>query len=214
MRSFVWVAVLLAAIAAYVVLFPPVNLALGRGLLRSCPVRFGEWSGAELSFEDAVVDELRADDLLLRRYQRGTDVIWLMIVYHQNARNRAHDPVVCYDSEGYAVGRTTPAVVTGPDGRPVEINAFWAERPRDRRLVYFWWYAQGQATGSRGEAQGLMALRGALDNRSWGALVRVETLAPAGADARATADLKAFAAEVMRALPGLFASEANDKERS
>lgn len=203
MRPF-WVAVLLVGLAAaYVVLVPPRNLALGQGLLRACPTRFGEWSGEELSFEDAVLDELKADDLLVRRYERGGDVIWLLLVYHQNARYGAHDPRLCYESQGYGVAPGAPVSLTGPAG-PVTVNTFVAERRHDRRLVYYWWYTEGLATRDRDAFMRVMALRGALDNRSWGAFVRVETLMPRGEEARAARHCTEFAAEVQRVLPGLF----------
>ena len=97
------VLVLLAAAAAYVVLHPPENLAVGRGILRACPVDLEAWSGSELSFEDAVLEELRADDVLVRRYERGKRVVWLTIVHHENRRYGAHDPQLCYESQGYVV---------------------------------------------------------------------------------------------------------------
>ncbi len=211
-----WTTVAVVALAAtYMLLHPPHNLALGKGLLKNCPTRFGAWSGEDLSFEDAVVDELRADDLLIRRFRRGGDVIWLCVVYHQNARYGAHDPQVCYDSQGYAVDARPPVSLEGPEGA-VEVNTFVADRPRDRRLVYYWWYTRGLATRDRDAFQRAMALQGALENRSWGAFVRVETLAPRGEDARAARDCAEFSREVLRVLPALFApaEAAAPKERS
>jgi len=64
MKATLMACLLLAVTAAYVVLHPPANLAAGHGVLRGCPERFGDWNGTDLSFEDAVVDELKADDLL------------------------------------------------------------------------------------------------------------------------------------------------------
>ncbi len=205
MKSY-WAAVAVMALTAlYVTLAPPRNLALGQGRLQDCPRRFGEWNGEELSFADAVVDELRADDLLVRRYVRGSDVVWLCIIYHQNARYGAHDPQVCYDSQGYLVTPGRPARVENPQGGQLDVNTFLAERPHDRRLVYYWWYTQDVATGDRDAFQRRMAFRGALDNRSWGAFVRVESLALPGQDARAAENCRGFAREVLRVLPSLFA---------
>lgn len=196
--------VLLAATAAYVVLHPPVNLAVSHGVLRACPVDFGAWSGSELSFEDAVLEELRADDVLVRRYERGDDVAWLTIVYHQNRRYGAHDPRVCYESQGYVVqplGRRR--VVTG-DGS-LEVNVFRAVRPQERRLVYHWWATTGLTTVDPAAMQRRMAITGALDNRSWGAFVRVETRLGPGGEVPAAEALDDFTARVAGALPGVFA---------
>ncbi|HEV2104654.1 MAG TPA: EpsI family protein [Candidatus Eisenbacteria bacterium] len=206
MRRFLAAALLLAATAAYGALHPPENLALGRGVLRAVPAAFGPWNGTELSFEDAVVDELKADDLLIRRYQRGPDVVWLCIVYHQNRRYGAHDPQLCYDSQGYVIDAVGHARVADAPGGPLEVQTFVARRPRDTRLVWYWWTTRGLSTPDADEFRRRLALEGALDNRSWGAFVRVETVARGGDMAAARARVADFAGRVARALPGVFAA--------
>jgi EpsI family protein len=196
--------VLLAATAAYARLHPPVNLAAGHGVLRACPVAFGAWSGSDLSFEDAVLEELGADDVLVRRYERGGQVAWLTIVYHQNRRYGAHDPRVCYESQGYVVqplGRRR----VGIDAGSLEVSMFRAVRPQERRLVYYWWTTVGLTTTDVAAMQRQMAFAGALDNRSWGAFVRVEMRLGPGGEVVAAEALDDFTARVARALPGVFA---------
>jgi EpsI family protein len=197
---------LLAATALYVIAHPPVNLAAGHGVLRACPERFGEWNGTDLSFEDAVVDELKADDLLIRRYVRGRDRVWLCIVYHQNRRYGAHDPQLCYESQGYLVER--PQRHHLDDGTPagLDVNRFVAERPHDRRLVYYWWTTRDLSTADRDAFRNRMMMSGMMDNRSWGAFVRVEALIRDDPPAATAAALDDFGVRVARALPSLFAS--------
>ena len=213
MIRFALTVLLLGVTAAYVALHPPENLAAGRGVLAAVPARFGAWNGTELSFEDAVVEELEADDLLIRRYTQGGDRVWLCIVYHQNRRYGAHDPRVCYESQGWLVDRETVARVD--DGTPggLAVNRFVADRPRQRRLVYYWWSTQDLTTRDRDAFRGRMALLGALDNRSWGAFVRVET--PIGRDGAAAAErrLQSFAADVARGLPPVFAVDGRPAAR-
>jgi EpsI family protein len=199
------VLVLLAATAAYVLLHPPENLAAGHGVLSACPATIGAWNGSDLSFAEAVLEELKADDVLVRRYERGEEVAWLTIVYHQNRRYGSHDPQLCYESQGYMVeplGRRN--VAGGAGGLPV--NVFRAVRARERRLVYFWWTTAGLTTADVATLRQRMALSGALDNRSWGAFVRVETRLGRGGEAAAVGALDDFAARVARALPGVFAA--------
>jgi EpsI family protein len=181
-----------------------VNLAAGHGVLRACPTDFGAWSGSELSFEDAVLEELKADDVLVRRYERGSQVAWLTIVYHQNRRYGAHDPRVCYESQGYVVQPLGRRRVGLGDGS-LEVNVFRAVRPREQRLVYHWWTTAGLTTADAAAMQRQMALAGALDNRSWGAFVRVEMRLGPGGEGVAIEALDDFTARVARALPGVFA---------
>ena len=198
------VLLLLASTGAYVLLHPPLDLAAGHGALAACPAVFGDWNGTELSFADAVLDELKADDVLVRRYVRGDELTWLTIIYHQNRRYGSHDPQVCYESQGYIVvpeGRRFVA-----DGSPggLQVNVFRAVRPREQRLVYYWWSTRGLVTADVGAMRRQMALTGALDNRSWGAFVRVETRLGRGGEAASSAALDDFCARVARALPGVF----------
>ena len=200
------VLLLLAATAAYVLLHPPPDLAAGHGALAACPAVFGGWNGTDLSFADAVLEELKADDVLVRRYVLGDRVAWLTIVYHQNRRYGSHDPRLCYESQGYMVeprGRRHVA-----DGSPagLQVNVFLAVRPSERRLVYYWWTTRGLVTADVAALRQHMALAGALDNRSWGAFVRIETRLGNGGEATASSALDDFCARVARALPGVFAA--------
>jgi EpsI family protein len=196
---------LLAATAWYVLSHPPVNLAIGQGPLASCPDRFGDWNGTRLSFEDAVVEELKADDLLVRRYERGEDVVWLCVVYHRNRRYGAHDPRLCYESQGYVLDPERRVQVDDGTTSGLEVNRFVAERSRDRRVIYYWWATAGLATADAGAFRRRMALSGALENRSWGAFVRVEARVRTDA-AAADAAAGDFAARVARSLPEVFAA--------
>jgi EpsI family protein len=200
------VALLLGFTAVYVFLNPPADLAQGRGALRACPVTFGSWNGTELSFDDAVQEELDADDILIRRYERDGDVVWLCIVYHQNKRYGAHDPLTCYRSQGYAIeGESTVRIEDGSEAGVVA-NRFVADRRSDRRFVYYWWATDGLTTADAGEFRRQMAISGALRNSNWGAFVRVEALARGADEAAGWSRLDDFAAEVARSLPAVFDS--------
>jgi EpsI family protein len=88
----------------------------------------------------------------------------------------------------------------------MEVNRFVAERGRDRRLVYYWWLTRGMATADARAFRSRLALGGALENRSWGAFVRVEARVRDQDDARAERAAADFAARVGHALPEMFAA--------
>jgi len=199
---------LLAATAVYGALHPPANLAAGGGVLQRVPKELGAWNGTELSFEDAVVEDLRADDILVRRYVRGDDAVWLCIVYHQNRRYGAHDPHLCYESQGYHIEGEHPGRI--PDGSRAGVPSRWfvAQRARSPRLVAYWWSTAGLQTTDAWEFRRRMAVRGALDNRSWGAFVRIETVIEDGDEAAAARRIRDFGGQLTRALPAVFAPPA------
>jgi len=202
---------LLAVTAVYGWLHPPVNLAAGRGVLKHVPAVLGDWNGTDLSFEDAVVEELRADDILTRRYVRGDDVVWLCIVYHQNRRYGAHDPHLCYESQGYHIEREHDARIDDGTANGVPARWFVAQRARSPRLVAYWWDTAGLRTTDVSAFRRRMAVEGALDNRSWGAFVRIETPIRDGDEVSASHRIADFGARVGAVLPGVFASDASGR---
>jgi EpsI family protein len=208
-KRFLLAAALLAATVGYEVLNPPVNLAVARGVLRRVPQSIGPWRGTELDFGEAVTEQLQADDLLVRRYEDGARSVWLCLVFHQNKRYGAHDPHLCYESQGFVLEPDRHARID--DGSPggLGVNTFVAERKHRRRVVWYWWTTQGLATADVGAFRRRMALAGALDNRSWGSFVRVESVAPDGDMAAATERVRDFASRLARELPAVFGSVAD-----
>jgi EpsI family protein len=207
MKAWLVTVALLTATALYVQLHPPLDLAIGRGALARCPAVFGDWNGTDLSFDQAVVEELKADDLLIRRYRRGDDLVWLCMVYHQNHRLGAHDPRVCYQSQGYLVAPgSRVTLAAGADG--LVANRFVVERRDDRRVVLYWYVTEGMNTPDADAFRARMAMRGALANRSWGAFVRVEAEVRDHDDAAAERAAEAFTSRLAVALPTMLAPAA------
>ena len=206
MKRWLVILVLLAATGLYGALHPPANLAAGRGVLKQVPEILGDWNGTELSFEDAVIDELHPDDLLVRRYTHGADLVWLCIVYHQNRRYGAHDPHLCYEAQGYHIENEHDApLASGDAGAGIPARWFVARRAKGSRLVAYWWDTAGLRTTDPTRWRERMALRGALDNRSWGAFVRVETPIESDDEAAARRRLEDFGVRVGASLPAVFA---------
>lgn len=212
MKSWLAAFVMLALTAAAVVLTPPLDLAAGHGVLRGVPHEFGPWQGTDSAFERAVVDELRADDLLIRRYRDGERSVWLCLVYHQNRRYGSHDPLLCYTSQGYSVVHPGREVVDDGSADGLVVNRCLAERDDEQRVVWYWWTTDGLSTPEVDRMRSRMALLGALENRSWGTFVRVESVVRDGDVDAATARVREFAGHVARALPAIFA-QAQPPER-
>jgi EpsI family protein len=210
MRLWIAAAAMLAATALAVQAHRPRDLAAGGGVLAACPAVLGEWNGTDLSFEDAVVEALAADDLLIRRYRRGEDLVWLCVVYHRGRRYGAHDPRVCYQSQGWLLDRERRVRVATPGGGSLEVNRFVVARRDDRRVVYYWWATEGLATPDAGAFRARMALRGALrgalERTTWGAFVRVEAQVRGGDDAAADRAAAGFAGHAAAMLPGVLAA--------
>lgn len=202
------VLVLLACAAVYVRMNPPRRLALGPETLAAFPVAMGSWRGEDLSFSDVVVEELSADETLARRYvdQYGTKV-WFVVIFHQNERYGAHEPVVCYRSQGWGV------VDRGEVGLAREGGAFDAtwlqlEQGGQSRVAVYWWYTAGDlATGDRDRFMTRMATAGVRSNVTFGAFIRVSTVVGDAGFDEALATAVRFAEEAMPHVSELFVEE-------
>jgi EpsI family protein len=193
---------LLGLLAAYIVWLPPGHAGTTRlDLVRRDIAGF---HGVDLELEQAVLDDLHPDAILIRRYERAAaPPIWLVIVYFENARLGAHDPELCYRSQGFRVdGRPDQELSTGLG--PVPCRVFDAIRGNRRELVHYFWYTAGHKALSEVKAfRDEMFFQGLKSNRSFGAFVRVSTLM--GED-RAGAEelLQEFIRELAPLLPSVF----------
>ncbi|MBD3347907.1 MAG: EpsI family protein [Candidatus Eisenbacteria bacterium] len=201
------VSILLLGAAAYVYLNPPDEMAVVPGTLAGFPMRLSGWSGEERNFDDVVIEELDADDVLSRKYTKDDQSLWFIVIFHQNERYGAHDPLVCYRSQGWSVVDEGTVALSRPRGR---FDANWAlfESRGHRRLALYWWYTAGDlATGDRDQFFARMARSGIVSNVTFGAFIRVSTVVVNDDVAKARETVVAFAEEALRHLPALFEVE-------
>jgi EpsI family protein len=199
------VLVLLAATALYVRLNPPRRLELGSEALEAFPMELSAWRGVDLEFSDVVAEELAADDTLARRYvdEHGNSV-WFVIIFHQNERYGAHEPVVCYTAQGWSVvdRGLTPL---SRQGEEFDANWLLIEARGQKRLAVYWWYTAGDlATGDRDQFMSRMATAGVRSNVTFGAFVRVSVAVGDGGFDEALSTARDFAEEALPRIPALF----------
>ncbi len=204
--ALVVVAVLLAMVAACVQFAPQRAMVLEDTGLAGFPVEIGEWTSSELRFADVVYDELDADDTLVREYRRADGaLVWFVIVYHENERYGAHDPMVCYRAQGWSIDRTGVLALERPGG---SFDANWAlvrEAGRERVAAYWWYTAGDLATADRDQFLARMALAGIRENVTFGAFVRVSAPVEGGDVDGALEIIKEFSEEAQPRLSQLFA---------
>ncbi len=198
-------AVLLAATAAYVQFAPQRAMVLEEAGLAAFPTEVGEWRSSDLRFASVVYDELDADDTLVREYRREDGaLVWFVIIYHENERYGAHDPMVCYRAQGWNIDQTGLFTLERQDG---SFEANWAlvrEAGRERMAAYWWYTAGDLATADRDRFLARMASAGIRDNVTFGAFVRVSTPIENGDVDAALALIKGFSEEAQPRLSELF----------
>jgi EpsI family protein len=204
------VAALLALTAAYVYLNPPAEMDLGPGSLAAFPLELDGWVGEDQGFNEVVTEELAADETLARSYVKGSDTIWFMVIFHQNERYGAHEPLVCYRSQGWSVVDQGTRTLARPDD---EFDANWVlvQSRGQKRLALYWWYTAGDlATGDRDQFFSRMARSGIISNVTFGAFVRVSTVVRGDDVDAALEEAAAFAERALTHLPALFEENVDD----
>lgn len=165
----------LALLAVYVLAVPP--RALGVHHLDLCPATLAGIPGGDLDLSQTVLDDLQPDGVLSRAYARPDGVpVWIIVVYFENARLGAHDPLLCYRSQGFELELLPDESVDSALGA-IPTKAFRAVRAnRVERVNYFWYTAGATALAEVRTFRDEMFFQGLRQNRSFGAFVRISTL--------------------------------------
>jgi EpsI family protein len=200
---------MLALLAGYVIAFRPLTLEGTR--LEACPMELAGMPGTKLTLDQAVLDDLDPDDYLIRQYTRADGIpVWLVIAYFQNARLGAHDPQICYRSQGYQVQELPPGSVATAIG-PFPYRTFVAVQGPHREVVRCFWFTAGGPLADVKGWRDRMFFQGLRNNRSFGAFVRISTMdtGDMGAAERTIADITR---DLAPHLPGFFPEEGARQE--
>jgi EpsI family protein len=198
------VVVLMGLVAGAVALAPP--RSLGRSMLSACPLSISGLEGRDEPIENFVLEELDPSEMIIRTYSGPNPLenVWLVVSYFENARYGAHDPKVCYRSQGWAVEDVPDLVVPRPSRGALAARSFVVKRRGDAHLVaYFWYISDDKVTGDHRRFLDSMALQGILRGSNYGSFVRVSTPMLPTPEA-AAARLTRFSEEVLAMLPSLF----------
>ncbi len=196
---------LLCLLGAYQFAYPPMEGADCR--LDDLPLVLAGLSGEDLPLEQAVLDDLDPDGLLIRRYRRPDGLpIWVVMIYFVNTRLGGHNPELCYLSQGYRTQERSQVELESSLGR-FNAESFLAERPgRRERVATFWYTAGGRALGDVRRYRKQLFIQGLRENRSYGIFIRVSTV-ESSTKGEAEDWIRRFAAEVADHLPQLLREE-------
>jgi EpsI family protein len=193
---------LLLLLGAYRVAFPPAEGA--QSALGDLPLEILDLPGKDVPFEQAILDDLESDDMIIRRYERPDGIpVWVVAVYFVNARRGGHDPQLCYRSQGYRI-TTLPDLVLATGERALSAEQFLAQRTGRAERVALFWYSPGQgAVADVDRYRRELFFQGLRRNLSYGIFVRVSTL-ESNVEGEAEEWNRRFVARVADELPRLI----------
>lgn len=127
----------------------------------------------DVRVRDEVYDALESNSLIFREYRDAKErQLQLVVVYHQNDRWGAHDPTVCYKSQGWEVIEKTNVTKIKADGRIFPVNRFVVKKDGNLNLVYYYWFSTTGITHSRNQQMFDMILHGLIHGYTESGFVR------------------------------------------
>jgi exosortase D (VPLPA-CTERM-specific) len=199
----------LLMLAAYPALALPERAELrpDRADFSRFPLSLPAWVGQRQRLENVYLEALQLDDYLLMNFvpiapvsatQAATPVN-LYVAYYASQRtgHSVHSPSSCLPGGGWRLQQVGPVEVPGVaiNGAPLRVNRAVIQQGDQRELVYYWFMERGRALTSEYLVKWYLAADAVTKQRSDGALVRLITPLPEGADtAPFDAQLARFAA--------------------
>lgn len=145
------------------------------------PVELGRWQARQdTSLEPGILDQLKVDDYLMRRYVHDSgQSLWLYVGYWATQRKGAevHSPKNCLPGAGWEPVEATRITIglSGPQ-RSITVNRYVVQKDQRTQVVLYWYQAHGRAIAGEVDAK-IELVRGAIgQNRTDGALVRVSSV--------------------------------------
>jgi len=196
------------ATAVYVNAFRPKAIDAGEVRLTEFPEQIRGWTMvADGRFPEEIVRELDHPTSIIRReYANGKgERIDLVVIYHINNRWGAHDPHVCYRSQGWSLAEDTTIMLSVPEeptGNHL-IKKLFVSKGETRKVVLFWWYGSGQKQVESRFKQMLAATAsGLFHGRNQTGFITIDaTVQSQGNEERVLSTLLDFAGEVSAILP-------------
>lgn len=206
-RRAIWIATFLLAIASIYVNFflNKTQAAVPRETLASFPSTVGDWVGADRFFSSGILQNLGVDEYIMRRFDNGTDTVWVYIGYYGNQKEGMvpHSPRHCYPGSGwFPLKNDIVEIPVGDRGHErIRVNRFLFAKGTERECVLYWYQSRGRVIADE-YVEKLYLIRDAIfRNRSDGALVRLSIRTSAGSEESAMDILESFASTVYGVLP-------------
>jgi exosortase D (VPLPA-CTERM-specific) len=200
----------LAALAAALAFVMPERNELhpARMVFASFPLQLGGWQGVASPLDPVYRHELKLDDYLLADYREAADPpvnVWVAYYASQRKGESTHSPRSCLPGGGWEFNSLAPYQLQ-TDGGPLTVNRAVIEHGSDRALMYYWFQQRGRVLTNEYLVKWYIFQDAVARRRTDGALVRLMTPIPPGANAaEADRELTQFAgklsAELRRYVP-------------
>lgn len=148
-----------------------------------------------------VYTALDPNALVFRNYTNGNGrMVNLVLVYHENKRWGAHDPTVCYISQGWEMPEDPIDMKIPYENGILEVKKFIVKKDQVSSLVYYSWFSSDKKiTSSRNKQMLDMVLNGLFYGYTESGFLRFSTILDPINEEKSVSDLNDFAVKYTEA---------------
>lgn len=171
--------------------------------LEALPPTVGEWrSAGDIEMPQYVLDVLNPDAYVSRAYEDGEgNSIYVFAQFHGTNRWGAHQPEVCFTSQGWSIEyqKLASTVEETLPGTDVTANRFLARKGNSTQVVLYWWFSSSNFQTASRTAQMLDSLKSQIIEGEGGGngFIEVAAVVDPGAERETEERLRRFAAELV-----------------
>lgn len=151
------------------------------------PMKLDDWQGRSDTLEQIYLDALKLDDHIIADYALpGSPTVNFYAAYYnsQTKGESAHSPRSCLPGGGWQISELGQKRVDGValSNVPLEVNRVVIKKGEYTQLVYYWFQGRGRIITNEYLVKWFLFWDALTRNRTDGALVRLTTMVPPGAD--------------------------------
>jgi len=195
---------LLAGIYTNYLVFNDQSIVVDRETFTTFPMRIANKNVSLSRLDPKVLDVLKTDDYFLGAY--GSNIkeqISLYMAYYEKQKDGSalHSPRVCLPSGGWAIIDESVINIAMNEGEPKPINRVLIQKGDFTQLVYYWIQQQNNIFANEYLARISLLKSSIAENRSDGALIRLNTLVQGDDYSAADKELTEFIRHLSPILP-------------
>lgn len=174
------------------------------------PITFKGWTGANHVPAEVLRVDPQVPEHLFRTYQNGTQTVWVSVGYYPNQAEGRRPPAqeLLFPGQGWSTLSARPVRIPldGGSTRSIPANLLLMQTADRQVAILYWYQVRGRSIASDHWYRTLVLYHRLAHRRADGALVRIASPVPEGADpaavvARQAEFIQAFYPELLRSLP-------------
>jgi EpsI family protein len=133
-------------------------------------------NGGDIPLSDTIVEALKLDDYVFRRYINGTDIVTLYIGYYYSGQKigAAHDPLVCFPGQGWQLSEQKKGnVIIKENDLSVNYSKMVASKDGIKEYLIYWYQANDKTLTSTFEQKISLFISQLFNNKQDNAFIRI-----------------------------------------